>query len=169
MLEEGRNIFALLDGDKSGNNNATRLDKVCAADIKKKQLEIKQLASEKSSEDILADLDKLQEAILNVTNNLVESGVRELKEGVDVATEVKKIKPKTGTTLGKIIDETTPQWFKEEEKISKLSIALNYEDISDSSKISKEAEELVKSISSALKLRAEKAYEGGVFEEVDKA
>jgi predicted ATP-dependent endonuclease of OLD family len=168
MLQEGRNIFALLDGDSSGTSNISRLKKICASEIKKKQLEIKQLDNEKSSEDILTNLDILQQAILNVANNLVESGVRELKEGIDLSKEVKKIKSKTGITLGKIIDDTTPTWFKQEEKISKLSIALNYEDINDQSKISESAKELVSSIISGLSLRAEKAYEAGVFEEVDK-
>jgi predicted ATP-dependent endonuclease of OLD family len=168
MLQEGRNIFALLDGDSSGTSNISRLKKICASELKKKQLEIKQLDNEKSSEDILTNLDTLQQAILNVANNLVESGVRELKEGIDLSKEVKKIKSKTGITLGKIIDDTTPTWFKQEEKISKLSIALNYEDINDQSKISESAKELVSSIISGLSLRAEKAYEAGVFEEVDK-
>lgn len=166
MLEEGRSVLAILDGDSQGDGSKKQLEKVCEAELRTKQLEIKQLDKDTSSEDVLVNLDDLRKAVTNVANELTASGNRKFKDELDVTSEVKKIKTKSGTTLGRTIDETTTSWFDPAEKISKLSIALQYEDISNVTTIEPKAEKLVESISKSLKLRAEKAYEEGVFETV---
>lgn len=167
MLEEGRSVLAIMDGDNSGNNIKARLEKVCKPEIATKSLQILQLGNEDSTEDILTETALLKKATLNVVDNLVNDGIRTLKSGIDPNTEIAKIKKTPGKTLGLLLDETTKSWFEPEEKISKLSVALNYEDQQDSKKISEAAQKLVNDINGRLNLRAEKAYETGVFEEIN--
>ncbi len=168
MLHEGRNVFALLDGDSSGDKNKSRLEKACAKEITGKQLEILQLDHGKSSENVMADLEELKKSILAVTSELIKNKERKLKDGIEPEKEVEKITVSEKKTLGKVIDEATTTWFEPEEKLSKLSVALTYEDLADPAKATKGAEKLVKDIDKALSLRSEKAYEKGVFEEAGK-
>lgn len=166
MLEEGRSVLAIMDGDPSGSNIKTRLEKVCKKELSAKSLHILQLDAGKSTEDLLTEPSLLKQATLNVVNNLVSDGLRVLKAGIKPDVEVAKIKRSSSKTLGLILDEVTKSWFEPEEKVSKLSIALNYEDQPDSKKIGEDAQKLVIEINKRLNLRAEKAYETGVFEEI---
>ncbi|HRN97533.1 MAG TPA: AAA family ATPase [Candidatus Saccharibacteria bacterium] len=166
MLEEGRNVLAILDGDSSGNSAKTRLEKVCGEELGSKTLQILQLSDGKSIEDVLTSPQLLQQAASNIINELVSNGIRTLKSGVDVATEIQNVKSTKAKTLGLILDETTKAMFEPTEKLSKLSIALNYEDQVESNKINRDGVKLVTDIAKLLSLRTEKAYAKGVFEEV---
>jgi predicted ATP-dependent endonuclease of OLD family len=168
MLSEGRNVVALLDGDSSGENVATHLERVCNAEIKSEGLKILKLPSNKSSEDIFADVEILRKSIKQVCSNLVNDEVRTLKRGVDLETKVVDIKSDNNKTLGRVIDDVTKTWFDKDEKISKLSIALEYENFrqNEPGAISDSALSELLKLKKELSLRGEKTISIGVFEEV---
>ena len=170
MLSEGRDLVALVDGNGSGRNVEASLKRVCASEIKHKKLTILKLPDGKSSEDVFADLGALRIATRNVFQHLTEDGSRVGREGLDIEVEVATISPEGDRTLGTVIDERTSRWFEPNVKLSKLSIALEYENVR------KEAEAMpipdlalsqVEAIKKALALRGERTPEPGVFEEAD--
>lgn len=170
MLSEGREVVSILDGDKSGNDLKMKLEKVCAKELKDKKLKIHQLPKNKSIEDLCSDLNTLQEAIRNVAKYVVSEGIRKYSDTIDINTEISKIAQDTTKTLGKIIDDVTATWFNPNEKLSKLSIALNYEDLMQNKEvpIKLEVEKLINEIKKLLNLRGEKSIGKGVFEEIVK-
>jgi len=169
MLSEGRSIVALADGDAGGKKLKGQLEQCCVAEIKSKKLQIHLLPDNKSSEDIFADPALLRGAIRKSFQRLVDDGTRVPKEGMNIGEAVEEIKTLDGITLGKSIEETTKTWFTPREKISKLLIAIFYEDEVESSRAAppgvalKELEE----IKGLLELRSEKSKQSGVFEEVE--
>ena len=70
MLSEGREVVALLDGDKTGDNSESQLKKVCAKELGDKKLQIRKLKKGKSVEDLFCDIGILRTAVKNVFNNL---------------------------------------------------------------------------------------------------
>lgn len=171
MLSEGREIVALIDGDKSGEDTEKRLNKVCEKELKDKKLRIYKLPKDLSIEDIFADLETLQESIKSTVQYLVDNGIRKLKDKINLDTEIKKIKSTKGKTLGKLIDEVTAQLFDEYEKISKLSVSLDYEDRIVNTKKAPlaQAVKVVTELKDLLNLRGEKSAESGVFDVVPKS
>jgi len=168
MLSEGRDIVALLDGDNSGRNIETQLKKICETEIAEKRLQILLLPTNKSAEDIFADVDTLKSAVRKVYDNLVSTQARIPKAGIVIDDEIRKLIPSATTTLGKTMESVTKTWFETKEKISKLSIALAYEDISEGSTavVSDEAAAVLQQIRTLLNLRGEKSMETGVFQEI---
>lgn len=168
MLSEGRSIVALIDGDKSGNDTEKRLKKVCEKELLDKKLQIHKLPKDKSIEDIFADLANLKDSTKATAEYLINEGIRKLKNGLTIENEIKRIKPMPGKTLGKIIDEVTTVMFTEEEKLSKLSISLDYEDRIATTQLqpTKEAQTAIQTLKNLLQLRGEKSAEKDVFEEV---
>jgi predicted ATP-dependent endonuclease of OLD family len=170
MLSEGREIVALLDGDKSGKGVDMQLQKLCAAEMKAKRLHIVCLPENNSSEDVFADLAVLKIATCSAFNELVKSGARVAKEGIKIDDEMKRIAPTEGTTLGRLLDQITNTFFKPNEKISKLLIATLYENEmekkSDALASDQAAKEL-EGIKKLLNLRGEKSTESGVFQEAE--
>lgn len=167
MLCEGRELVALLDGDKGGETIADHLSKVCEKEIKSGTLKIHKLPKDKSSEDIFTNTIILKDAVKTVVSNLVSDGFRELKDGLNLDTEIRKIESKTGVTLGATLDKITPKFFKEEVKVSKLSIALQYEDIATlATDIPDTAVTEIEKIKLALTLKGETNKETGVFDEI---
>jgi predicted ATP-dependent endonuclease of OLD family len=171
MLSEGRDIVALLDGDKSGDDTEKKLQKICEKEIKTGKLQIIKLQKGNSTEDIFTDEDTLRDAIKATTDYLVDKDIRKLKNGIIIDDEIKKIKHTSGKTLGKYIDEITSGMFTGDEKLSKLSIALDYEDRAANlqSEPSKEAQETMELLRSLMQLRGEMSAEKSVFEEVSKS
>jgi len=86
---------------------------------------------------------------------------------INVETEVKKIVSNKDQTLGRIIDIQTEGWFEPKEKLSKLSIAMEYEAMDGTYKIPDSAEGTLKSIQDSLGVKGERP-EKKVFEELDK-
>ena len=166
MLSEGRKIVALIDGDNSGQTIKRKLENTCKADTKSKNLIIQKLPENKSIEDIFADVDSLHESIVSISKEFVDEKIRELQEGVNL--EKFKLKKSGTKTLGKIIDEETSKLFKEGEKLSKLSIALRYEDICKDRNVltSEEALGILLLLKTNLSIKGERSAEAGVFEEV---
>lgn len=165
MLSEGRSIVALIDGDQSGKEVKKQLEKTCVNELSSNQLRIHLLPDNKSIEDIACDMDTLKSAIQEVNKNLVEQNIRTQVANFDLNTEISKIQTKADKTLGQTIDETTKDWFDPKGKISKLSIALKYEDL-NSTTLNTLAKDEIEKIKTALSLRGEKSAEKGVFEEV---
>jgi predicted ATP-dependent endonuclease of OLD family len=168
MLSEGRSVVALADGDASGKKLQAQLQSYCAAELKTKMLQIHLLPDNKSSEDVFADLVSLQKAARKSFEQLVADGSRTPKAGIKIADSIKEICPTEVTTLGKTIEKVTKSWFATQDKISKLLIAIFYEDEVESSKAAPPPEALVEleKIKILLDLRSEKSKQTGVFEEV---
>ena len=99
---------------------------------------------------------------------MIDNQIRVYKEGIDAQAEIEKINPSDSDTLGKVIDDITKTLFDPEEKISKLSIALDYEDRIADRTVSpgKPAEDIIKELKRLLNLRGERSFDKGVFEEV---
>lgn len=167
MLSEGRDIVALLDGDGAGVTNESRLKKACPKEYEAK-LKITRLASGKSSEDLFADVPTLQEATRLVANFMIDHKIKTLQPGIDLDVEIRKIIPVEGTTLGRVLDDVTSKLFTDGQKLSKLSIALEYEVLSARRelKISKEACQFLVELKRDLGIRGEKTVDINVFEEV---
>ncbi len=166
MLSEGRAVVAVMDGDKAGENLETQLNKTCQREVKQKKLQIRRLPSGKSTEDIFCDLEVLKEATKRVANNLIAGGVRTIAANVNLDQKVAGIRPSEGKTLGKVIDDETTTWFDPNEKLSKLSVALEYETVGSAGKVAAEAQRETEAIRDLLKLKGEKSMEQGVFEEI---
>ena len=113
-------------------------------------------------------MDSLKLSIKTTIEYFISEGVRKLKVGITVDQEIKKIKTTSDKTLGKLIDEITAAMFIEEEKISKLSISLDYEDrvTISQSELPKDTQITVEILKTLLRLRGEKSAEKSVFEEV---
>jgi len=168
MLSEGREIVALLDGDDGGKKIANKLSKICEAEIKKNELRIHLLEKNKSIENVCTDNTRLRSAVKQLSEDYIKNGLRKLNTGINLTNEIKKIQPKVKQTLGKTIDDITKNIFQQQEKLSKLSIALLYEDISEDQKLKteKDGKKLILIIKKLLNLKGEKSTEKGVFEEV---
>ncbi|OGD10090.1 hypothetical protein A2397_04610 [Candidatus Amesbacteria bacterium RIFOXYB1_FULL_44_23] len=168
MLSEGREIVALLDGDSSGDNIETKLNKICEKELQEKRLQIHKLPKDKSTEDIFTDITILKGSIKSTAEYLVNQGVRSWEDKIDLDDEIKKIKSTKNKTLGKLIDEVTAGMFVEEEKISKLSVSLDYEDKAKTNELAptEEAKTTMESLKEKLQLRGEKSAEKSVFEVV---
>jgi predicted ATP-dependent endonuclease of OLD family len=168
MLSEGREIVALLDGDKSGELMTKRLEKTCSKEVTDKNLKIYSLPKGKSIEDICVDIDVLRDSVKSTAKYMIDNQIRVYKEGIDAQAEIEKINPSDSDTLGKVIDDITKTLFDPEEKISKLSIALDYEDRIADRTVSpgKPAEDIIKELKRLLNLRGERSFDKGVFEEV---
>ena len=165
MLSEGREVVALLDGDKTGDNSESQLKKVCAKELGDKTLQIRKLEKGKSVEDLFCDIEILRTAVKNVFNNLTAtSGARKPAAGVDIDKAVGEINQSATETLGRTMDNVTKKLFDPEEKMSKLSIALEYESLGGASKTPGDAQDQVEAIRDLLKLKGEKEAEAGVFE-----
>jgi hypothetical protein len=98
----------------------------------------------------------------------VDDKSRTAKEDINIDAAVDEIKLLEGRTLGKTIEEVTKSWFSPEEKISKLLIAILYEDEVESSHAPPPAGALreLEKIKKVLELRSEKS-QSGVFEEIE--
>lgn len=171
MLNEGRELVALLDGDEGGEKIKTQLQKACAQALTDGKLQIHLLPKDKSSEDIFADLGTLRRALRRSYDQLVVEEIRKSKKDLDIDAEVAKINPAQGETLGHVIDQNSKTWFEPKEKISKLLVSVMYEDEAASfvNDLPVDALPELTKLKALLKLRGEKSAEMGVFEEIAKA
>jgi predicted ATPase/5S rRNA maturation endonuclease (ribonuclease M5) len=134
MLEEGRQVVALMDGDKSGTDIRKNIEKLNAAvDSGRVQarasVSIVQHEKGQSIEDILPMRDKYFETVIAAATSLVTDGFREWAEGIDQTAAkltVELAADKGSATLGKHVADVSKRWFKEKEPISKLTVANRY-------------------------------------------
>jgi predicted ATP-dependent endonuclease of OLD family len=168
MLSEGRSVVALLDGDDGGNKISDQLKKMFERELKKKTLQIHSLLAGQSSEDVFANVDALRAAAKAAYTNLISDKVRE-KSDAPLDAVLAEIKTHAGTTLGKTAEKQTAKLFKPEESISKLLIALKYEDEAekDGLVLPPAALTTIEAIKKLLDLRSEKSSQSSIFEEAD--
>lgn len=168
MLSEGRNLVALMDGDKAGKVLIRKLEKICDVQIKSKQLVNLILPDDQSTEDIFADYTLIQESVQKFAGDQVAVGFREFVENFNLDESIRKIKPDNSKSLGLTIKEETSTWFKEKEELSKLSIALIYEDLTKNNdpKLTDLAKQFIQAIQNNMSLKGEKAASSGVFKEL---
>ena len=168
MLSEGRSVVALMDGDSAGKKLKAQLEKICAKEIAAKQLQTHILPDNKSVEDVFCDLSVLKNAVSSSYLDLKNNELRVTKD-VDLNIEVERIAANPEKTLGKTLDDLTRSWFDPEEKISKLSIALFYEELRMNGEggVPDLAISELERIKALLNLRGEKSVNKGVFEELD--
>jgi predicted ATPase len=134
MLEEGRQVVALMDGDKPGTEVRKHIEKLNAAIdagrvTARASVSIVQHAKGQSIEDILPSRQHYFDAVITAATELVADGFRQWADGVDTtpATMQAQLTADQGTaTLGKHVADVTKKWFKEKEAISKLTIAHRY-------------------------------------------
>ena len=91
------------------------------------------------------------------------------KDDVNVSASLAEIAPADSITLGKTIEKVTESWFAPKEAISKLLIAILYEDKVEEHLINPPEGALLEleKIRDLLGLRSEKSKQSGVFEEVE--
>lgn len=134
MLEEGRHVVAMMDGDRAGNelrkdieklNRAIEVGRVTA----RAAVEQVQLDKNQSIEDILPCPDRFLDNVVSAGQELVGNGFLQAMDGVsfDTANLKSTLQVAHGNlTLGKHVENVTRGWFKEKAPISKLTIAHKY-------------------------------------------
>lgn len=137
MLEEGRIVVSLVDGDKAGTEIVRKLGKL-NAQVQNRRVQarenvaILQHDKNQSIEDLLPVRGEYFAAVLDAAEELVTAGYRELADGITLdrsALSAKLQSDKKNETLGRHTEKVTSEWFKTKDKkegISKLAIARNY-------------------------------------------
>jgi predicted ATP-dependent endonuclease of OLD family len=136
MADEGRKVVALLDGDEKGKDIKRQLEKL--NENLEHKIEIICLKDNKSIEDYVPYQDLLSKAVASSCEELIRDGIRKYQRSLDSSQISEKIKQSvvvrrdSSKTLGKIFEELTNDFFDPKEKISKLQVARNYEDLAES-------------------------------------
>lgn len=178
MLEEGRKVVVMLDGDKHGSRVKQELEQTSPRELRNQTLTILQLAAGKSIEDLVPRRMALLDAAVAAARALVTDSVRELSSGkqlTQLLTDLEAADTARGssTTLGTMLEKETKGWFQRrsgtQEPLSKLQIAVQYEDAlrelsaDADNPVGVETTELVGRIRDSLKLQPRKA-ERAIFE-----
>jgi predicted ATPase len=134
MLEEGRRVVCLVDGDRGGGDlrkNIEKLNQAVDAErvAARASVPIVQLDRNRSIEDILPVRDKYFDAVVEAALELVANGFLQAADGVafSAADLRASLNADQGNlTLGRHVANITKGWFKEKTPISKLTIAHRY-------------------------------------------
>lgn len=134
MLEEGRRVVGLVDGDRGGNELKKNIEKLNQAIdagrvAARASVPLVQLARNKSIEDILPARDRFLGVVVEAAEELVADGL--LHAADEVAFNTADLRASLAAsqgnlTLGRHISNITKGWFKEKEPISKLTMAHRY-------------------------------------------
>lgn len=134
MLEEGRLVVAMVDGDRSGTDLNRKIERLNDA-VKSKRVPARapvtliQLDRNCSIEDILPCRDKYLSGVITAAEELVTHAFREIPDTATLNREVllgQLNADKGSLTLGKHVENVTATWFKVREPISKLTISRHY-------------------------------------------
>jgi AAA ATPase domain len=134
MLEEGRHVVAMVDGDRGGGDirkNIEKLNDAVATNrvIARAPVELLQLDKGDSIEDILPCRDRFLDVVVDAAIELTGNGFLQPAEGIvfeRAALRATLAADQGNLTLGKHVTNVTKTWFKEKEPISKLTIAHKY-------------------------------------------
>ena len=134
MLEEGRHVVAMIDGDQAGNDIRKNLEKLNeAVDAHRvparSSVKILQLEKGRSIEDILPGRERLSDIVVEAASELVQNGFLLPADGGNfVAADLRATLgvDQGNLTLGRHMTNVTRTWFKEKKPISKLTIAHKY-------------------------------------------
>jgi hypothetical protein len=168
MLDEGRRVLALVDGDDHGDDTVDRLKKICPMFLESSHLQIHKLPQLHSIEDLLPVRELYVEAACETLSELLELGVVKTKDDVSTQEAVSTLrnalvsKAAKEKTLGKLTEDTVRSLLENRAKISKVNIAMKYEDKLSTCDIAKvvtspEFEKFVVILKSALKLHEREA------------
>jgi hypothetical protein len=135
MVDEGRKVVALVDGDDGGARTKAKLEQLNHSlhdDLPK--VSIHRLPDGMSIEDVLPFQDGYREAVINACESLVRDGIRNLADGIQQNQIRTSLTPvftdaHPGVTLGKVVEDATERIFSGEEAISKLHVARAYDDV----------------------------------------
>jgi predicted ATPase len=131
MLEEGRHVVAMVDGDRGGNDLRKNTEKLNeAVDAHRvpapSSVKILQFEKGKSIEDILPCRDKFLDIVVETAIELVGNGFLQPADGIDFVEANLRATlavDQGNLTLGRHMTNVTKTWFKEGGPISKLTIA----------------------------------------------
>lgn len=134
MLEEGRHVVAVMDGDKAGNDLRKSIETLngmvnAGRVIARGPVEIVQLDRYASIEDILPLRRQFLGSVVESARNLVANGFLEVADGVELnhADRIIELEAEHGNvTLGRYIENVSGRWFKKKKPMSKLTIAHGY-------------------------------------------
>jgi len=168
MLAEGGNVVALVDGDRAGTLCLEKIKKACEKELNDDKLTTIQLPVNKSTEDVFADVEILRQSIRKFAEEQTSNGLREYVEGFVLDGNIGNIKDDESKSLGYVIKEETKKWFKTNDELSKLSIALIYDDLANSTALTLNlsANDFIRKIQTEMGLRGEKSADRGVFREI---
>jgi hypothetical protein len=133
LLEEGREVVVLVDGDNGGDKLRIQIERLNAGITREqsslKPVDVIQIPASQSIEDILPVQEQYFYAVSQAALELVQNGLRQL--AADAPREVVSMSAAlavghAGKTLGKHVADVSASWFSEHEPISKLAIARNY-------------------------------------------
>lgn len=133
LVDEGRNVVLIVDGDKAGSDKTKIVDKINSR-LRQKNSEFSvnciQLETNKSIEDYLPDKELLKLSVIQGVEELISNGFRDLKQGLnpeDIPEITAAAFENQGTTtLGYVIDDVTESLMGDDKPISKVLIARKY-------------------------------------------
>lgn len=138
MLEEGRKVVVLVDGDRQGDTCLSDLRRTRPTDVESGALVLRQLPRGKSTEDIVALPAVLDQAVCDAASELVRLGIREWEDGKGPAELLAGLSlarsDGSQKTYGAQIVEVTGRLLKprqgerKREGISKTNVALRYDE-----------------------------------------
>ena len=135
LVDEGREVVAMVDGDKGGQDLSRGLEKLNESIAARAAEGIRPVVlvahpNGASIEDILPFRDKYFESVVSAAHELLAGQFRELAAGVSADSDgmlsALKGTRATGVTLGRHVENVTKTWFTCGEPISKLAIARHY-------------------------------------------
>jgi hypothetical protein len=134
LVDEGREVVALVDGDQGGNDLRRGIDRLNAAIdrgefLLAKRIPVLQLPQNSSIEDILPSRENYLKAVADAAEELVNKNFKQKSEEYPGSrAEMMRLltADKGNKTLGRHIEEITGRWFDDGDAISKIAIARHY-------------------------------------------
>jgi hypothetical protein len=134
MLDEGRHVVAMVDGDRGGTEirkNIEKLNEAIDANrvAARSSVQLLHLDRGHSIEDILPARERYLDIVVEAATELVGNGFLHPADGVNFQPAVLRATlaaAQGNLTLGKYTTNVTKTWFKEKEPISKLTVAHKY-------------------------------------------
>ncbi len=133
MLDEGRHVTALLDGDLAGDDLERQLVTAHPQAATDGHLRVLRLPGGKSLEDAAPGRALLFEAVEEVARDSIRREGPRAAPGVDLAQMMVGVRSAAeadgqAATLSRLIDDATRHLFRPPRSLSKLEIATRYED-----------------------------------------
>jgi predicted ATPase len=136
MLDEGRQVVLLVDGDGGGGEikkKAEALNKALAKSGRQDVVHVIQLPKDSSIENVVLYPQFYIDAVAHAVEELVANGIRTYDNATDPATvraAVEEAARSTGKgkTLGKTIEDVSKTWFEPADAVSKLLVARLYDE-----------------------------------------
>lgn len=134
LLDEGRGVVVLVDGDKHGRDVEKKICKIGVRYATEGRLAVLRLADGCSIENLVGHGELWFGSVKDACQQLIDEGVLWLNDEVTNIPElVRKLADEHAAannkrTLGKLLETTSREWFKPKEPISKLNVAICFKD-----------------------------------------